>query len=363
MSEVAAAERLGATGTDAERRGARALADELRATGRRARLVPVWVRPAWWLVQALCASAGVAASVLAVDHPPAGLLLALAALALAALDLTRLQPLRRLTIARATQNVVSPPPEAGGEQPVTLVVTAAAHLPRRGLAARAPGGAMRWSLLALALVAACAGARLAGADGPWIGAVQLVPTVALLALVFAFVEEGVTRPRADESATRAALEVVRALDAEPPERLGVAVVLAGGDDVQAAGLREWLRTRRARGLRPAQLALLHIEPCAAGAPVWWERDGILVRAALHPQLCAAAATVAAARPELGARPRRRGPGSAAGVARAGGWPAIAVGALADRGEVTPTEAPRGVDATAAFAVALARELDAALGRD
>ena len=63
----------------------------------------------------------------------------------------------------------------------------------------------------------------------------------------------------------------------------------------------------------------------ASRPGWWARDGLVVTSALHPQLVRAASAAAAAEPDLGAHVRRRPRGTAAAVARAGGWPAIAVG--------------------------------------
>ncbi len=352
----------GAAGTDAERRGARALAAALRERGRAARVQTIWVRPAWWLALAACLAAGVLASVLSVAHPLTGLIVALAAIAGALLESSRAPLLRRLTVARATQNVVSPPPARPGERPVTLVVSAAIDDPRRGLAARLPGGLPRWTLVALLLVAACAAGRLAGAEGSWIGALQLVPTLALLLALFACFEEGTARTDDDPSARGAALALVDALDAEPPRHLDVALVLAGAGATRAAGLGAWLRSRRARGMRPRDVALLQLEPCGIGTPVWWDRDGIVLPAALHPQLRAAAREAAAARPELGARGVRGRTGGAAAIARADGWPVIAVGARAPRGRGDAPERPPpgGPDATVAFAFALVSALDTSL---
>jgi len=141
---VTGTERSGAAGTDAERRAARALADGLRARGREARVSTVWVRTAWWLPLAAAAALGVAGSVLSIAEPVAGLVLAGLALVAVLVELSPRPVLRRLTIARATQNVVSPPTERPGERPVTLVLTAATDLRRRGWAARVPGGVPRW---------------------------------------------------------------------------------------------------------------------------------------------------------------------------------------------------------------------------
>ena len=99
------------------------------------------------------------ASVISVDAPLAGLIVAAVAFLLAVADVTRLPLLRRLTIARATQNVVSAPPGRDAQRPVTLVITAPLDRPRRGLAYRLRVPMIGLSLASLLVVAGCAGAR------------------------------------------------------------------------------------------------------------------------------------------------------------------------------------------------------------
>jgi hypothetical protein len=264
--------------------------------------------------------------------------------------------LRRLTIARATQNVVSPPPERAGERPVTLVLTAATDLRRRGWAARVPGGVPRWLLGALLLVLACAIARVAGVDAGWLGVVQLAPTLVLLGAILALLDTAGAEPGGDDSAVRAALAALDTLDADPPAHLDVALVLEGAGDARHAGLRRWLADRRKRGLRARDLALVALEPCPAGAPVWWEGDGLVLPAALHPQLRGAARAAAQAQPGLGARAVRGADGTAAAVARAGRWPSVALGARPPASD----GALEGAEAVAALTVAVVRALDAEL---
>ncbi len=338
-------EHSGPAGSDAERRFARAAAAELRATGRETRIQAVWIRPAWWLVQALCAGAGVVASVVSVDTPLAGLIVAAAALLLAIADVTRVPLLRRLTIARATQDVVSPPPRRDGERAVTLVITAPLDRLRRGLPYRLHVPLIALSLASLAVVAACAGARLADVDATWLSAVQLVPTIVLLVALVAFLDQGFAEPFPDDRATEAALALVRQLDADPPRHLDVAVVLAGAGSSHGAGLRAWLAGRRARGMRPSDVAIVDLQPHAGSEQVWWERDGVVFATGLHPQLRSAARGAAAGDPELGARAVTGPDATGAGVARGAGWPAIAVG-VGDDARVS-----------VAFAEALVRDLD------
>src|SRR5690348_6972861 len=137
--------------TDAERRAARRHAAALRAAGRTVRTETVWVRPAWAPVLAVCAVAGVAASVVSVDHPRPALVIAGVALVLAVAEHTPWPVLRRLaTFARATQNVVSPapaPPKA-----VTLVLVARTDAPRAGIAHRLGPAVKPITVVALSLV-------------------------------------------------------------------------------------------------------------------------------------------------------------------------------------------------------------------
>src|SRR4051794_36603052 len=206
--------------SDAERRAARRHAATLRRAGRTVRVEALWVRPATAATLAACAAAGVAASVVSVDRPLAGLIVAGVALALAAAELGPLPLLRRLTYARATQNVLSAAAAGAPAKPVTLVLVAATDRPRAGLLHRAgiPPGPV--TVPALALVAACAAARVAfDAGGTLLGAVQLVPTAALVLAVGGLVDAAVAAPApADEGAVEAVITAARRLDAAPARR-------------------------------------------------------------------------------------------------------------------------------------------------
>ena len=352
MGDTVTREQSGTACTDAERRAALALAAELRAAGREVRVQTIWVHTAWWAPPALGAVLGIAASVICVGTPVTGLVVSVAALAITLADLPPAAPMRRLTPARATQNVVSAPAEVA-DGAVTLIITAALDRARRGLALRLPGGVLRWTIAALILVAACCVARTAGVDGDWIGVVQLPPTLVLLISLVALLDAAVADPVAgDRAAVDAAMDLVAALDAAPPRHLAVALVLAGAGGGQSAGLRSWLRARRRRGLDPRDIALLHLEPTPGDAPSWWRRDGDVTASALHPQLVRAARAAAEAEPSLRARDRSRPRGTAGGRARAAGWPALSVGV---------GEGADGVAFTLAIVAALDAEL-AALAR-
>jgi hypothetical protein len=313
-----------------------------------------------WLVLAL---AGVVGSIAATEEPAVGLgLLAAATLSALAELGGRVPALSLLWPRRATQNVVS---EGPGDAPVRLLVTAAYDTPRNRTGLGAPLARLdaalrratrgRWpsplALLTLALAAltACAGVRLAAADPSWIGAVQFVPTVICIAatgllsdLAFARPAEGENR---SSSATAAALALVAALDRRPPRRLEVDVLLAGAGDAQGAGIRRFVAARR-KTITPERVAVLHLEPCGAGEPTAWRRDGPLFSLGLHPQLVAAAQ-------EAGFAPYAGRGTTGAYIARTARWPAVAVGRLPVGDDIDPAS----LDDTVERALALIRRLD------
>jgi hypothetical protein len=311
--------------TDAERRAARRHAAALRAAGRSVRTETIWVRPAWAPVLAVCAAAGVAASVVSVDHPAPALAIAVTALMLAIAEQTPWPVLRRLTtFARASQNVVSPAPPP--PRAVTLVVIARTDAPRHGIAHRLGLPVEAVTIAALALVAALVAVRvILDAGGTALGAVQLVPTAALVLAVGLLADAAVAPPAASseplDAAIGAVLAASRALDAAPTQRVGVEIVLAGAG---ALGRRARLRRDRRRA---EDVALAIVETTG---------DGRARYATRHPTLRAVAA-------RDGRMTRRR-----TGAPRAGRRPAIALAAPADE----------LADAIAAFA----RGLDAELGR-
>ena len=373
--------------SNGERLAARQVVTELRALGRRGvRTQTHWVRPVGALVAAVLAIAGVAASVLSVDHPRLGLGIATGALLLLIGDLSgRLPLLRRITVARATQNVVS----SGGrpDAPVRLVITASLDTPRggildgggrlartvarlrRALRGHLPG---RYGLLflALAATAACAGARAAGTDDRWLGAVQLLPALALLALAGLMTDAVTARAGhpgagANASAVAVALALMSALDRRPPRALAVDLVVAGAGEAGALGMRRWVAEQRRAGTGAEDVAVLHIGPCGQGRPAWWTRDGLVLATRYHPQFLRAAQRVAAGEAHMGARPHQSRRTSGARAARAAGWPALAIGCLDDAGTVprsgSDTDTVEAVDPDAvAAALALALGIVAAL---
>ena len=278
--------------TDAERRAALALLRRLRRAGRAPRVEARWVRPGWPAWQALCAVAGVVGAVLSVDHPLAGLIVAAVAFVLSAAHGRGQLPLGR---ARATQDVVAPAREP---REVAVVVLAAVDRPRTSVLGRVPA-AVEWLQGALALTAALAGARVAGADGTLVGVAQLVPAVAALVAAAAFFDAMIEpAAEADAAAANAAIAMARAAP-------WAEVVFVGAGEL---GLRARLRAERRA---PEATVLLWLEPAARP---WWR--------SAHPTLAAIAGDAGA--------PRRRGRALPAGArpALALGGPDGALGELA-----------------------------------
>ena len=356
--------------TDAERRAAAWLHDQLRAAGHEAWVETHWVRPQWALSLALHATAGIVASVLALTAPlAAAIVAAVAAFSLALEAGGRSGPLRWILPRRATQNVLTVPDEEGAPE-VTLLICARYDAPRGGLVTRdgprrlaarlrrriggrAPGP-RTWVALALLAVAVCAGLRALGLEGLWLGLAQFVPTAVLLGALAAAGDVAVSpvSPAAGDNA--AGVGVALALHAEltrnPPAALAPALLLFGAGDGGAPAVRAHLRRER---LDRTRVVVLELGPCGAGGPAY---------AATHPQLRAACERAGAARAPL------RG-ASAAAAARGRRLPAAWIGAL-DAAGIAPRSRqstdtlehldPAAADAVLDFALACVAALDAEL---
>jgi hypothetical protein len=337
-------------GTDAERRAAVWLERELAARGHTPWTETFWLRPGWAWAVALAAAIGAGGSLVAVAWPLAGVIAAvLAAVSLALEGAGRTSPLRLVTRRRATQNVVTLPEPHDG---VTLLVCAPYDAPRRGLvlndrwrAAAARLGDVRPWLAGCALViAGCAGAREAGLDAIWLGALQLVPTIVLIAALAAAVDialSGFSPGAGPASAAAVALAVHEELAADP-DALPAGLILYGAGASGPHALRAQLRRER---VDRRLTVVLELGPCSGGEPAWRTR---------HPQL-RRAAELAAGALELPS-PRRR-PRPARGVR---GLPAVRVACLDARG-IAPRSHQPDDTAAAADLMAAERAIDLALG--
>jgi hypothetical protein len=332
--------------TDAERRAAVWLHDELRSRVHEAWVETRWVRPRRAAVLALGCLLAVAGSLLSTAVAVAGLALAaIGALSLAFEAAGRLGPIRALFPRRATQHVLTAVPDEG----VVLAITAPYDAPRRGLVLndgwrarlrRAPP----WTLAACgAAVTAAAAARVAGYEPGWLGAVQLVPTIVLLVALAAAADIALSAPSPGANDCAAGVAVAIALfdelEREPPKTLRPALLLTGASQ---AIPRTAARHLRGEGLDAQRVVLLELGPCGAGRPAWTAR---------HPQVRGAAERAAAA---LGLEPAARPRRPAARV------PAIRIACLDDRG-ITPRAHQEDDTAENVDDAAMDAALDLALG--
>jgi hypothetical protein len=385
-------------GTDAERRAAAWLATQVRTRRRRATVEPFWCRPNWALAHAWHVLLAIVGSLLAVHHAVPGGTIVLAALLCVVGDwLTGHSIGRRLTREHASQNVVSaapdrPRPESVAAPRVRLIVTANYDAGRTGLAHRsglrvpvarlkrlAGGGRvtpgwMGWLLVAMVWLLAVAVLRHGGATGTPIGVVHLIPTAGLVIALALLLELGSAPfgPAAGDNGagTGVALALVRALDAAPPGRLDVELVLQGAGEAEMTGLRRHLRARR-RELRAADTIVLGIAAAGGGQPRWWVSDGPLVPLGYLARLRRLAERAAAAAPVLSARSHRGRGTSPALPARMRGLPALTIGCLDERGLAPRSHQagdrpaaldPVALDAVLKYGLVLVDALDADLAR-
>jgi hypothetical protein len=382
-------------GTDAERRLTNALAADLEAGGRRTEVEPVWVHPQWPIVHLLHCLVAIVGSVVAPSEPVVGFALVLAAATSAYLDLSaRWYLLRRLLFRRASQNLIAPAPAGAAADAPRLVLCANVDAPRTGAvyvglpirlyeaAARrlpvvsSPTRIWFWSIAILLLPI---GARMAGLDAGWLDYVQIVPTLVLIVACFALGEIALSPASPGANANASGVAAVRAaarmLDEDPPAHLRVDVVLSGGGETTMQGFRSFLRSHR-KGLDRAT-RFVSFESVGRGEPRFALSGGLAVSLPLDPKLAELCAAVAIAHDSgadaYDAEPIRDARGTAAIVARAYRYPAIAItcrepGEALSAGHHTPADVPASVDPDAVervarFAVEAIRLLDRDLGRD
>lgn len=377
-------------GTDAERRAAGWLAWEPFHERQDATVETFWCRPNWALAHALHAGVAVAGSLISLVSPVAGTaVLGVALISIVSDALTGISTGRRLTRARASQNVVRGPPESDDEKPVRLILTAnydagrtglvdrdlfrrRAALLRRAVRAFTPGW-IGWLTIASGWLLAIAIARLTGHTSHAIGAAQLPPTVAAL-LGFALLLDVATArwsPAAGDNASGVAVAVALAstLERLPPQHLEIELVLTGAGDRDQLGLRRHLRKRR--GERTARNAVvLGFAACAAGRPRWWSSDGPLIPLRYARPLRELAQRIATDEPHLELRSCKGRGSTPALPARLAGLPAIAIGCLDHAGQ-QPHSHQRtdtvsvidsdALDAALQFALLMVDAIDTAIG--
>ncbi len=380
-----------AAGTDAERRAADHLGRRLRALGRAGELEPTVVRPRFALTHALHAVVAVVGSVASAFSPPVGAALALVAALSAYGDLTgRFFLFRRLTTKRASQNVVS---TESGDKPGLLVLLAhydAAHTAglfrpravdrraRIGARIRRPFGLGEVFYLALVLVLACCLVRLLVPDSALLGIVQLMPTAVLIASVPLLLDIvfGHVVPGGNDNASGVAtvLRLAERFGGEL-EHFDVWCVLAGAEEAQALGMREWVRRHRGE-LDPAATLFIDLDKVGAGSIRYAHKEGLVFPLAYDAELirlCDEIAREEATAPEESRFEARayaaRTTGDAA-AARAKGLRAISVSCLNELGYApryhSPGDTPESIDDAAlasayAFCCELIERIDDEIG--
>jgi hypothetical protein len=388
-------------GSDAERRAALWLRKETESRRREATIETFWCRPNWALAHSWHLLLGIAGSLVMVSDPTLGGALVLVALISILADwLTGRSPGRRLTPERASQNVVSrplvadlPPADPDAGERLRLIVTAnydagRADLVHRSWLRRATGlprrlagdgrfipGWLGWLVIAHVWLLVVAVLRH-GSSGtsPAVGILQLIPTVVLVLALALLVESAAADigPAAADNAagTAVALALIRALDAAPPRRIAVELVLQGAGDGQMIGLTRHLRGRGQQLVR-SNTIVLGIGPCGPGSPHWWTGDGNLIPLRYHARLRQLAGQLADPATGPDARPYR-GRGTAPAMpARLRGIPAINVGSLDVAGlaagshtaqDVAENLDPRTLDELLQFALMLVDAIDSDLAR-
>ena len=398
VRELCGFERRG-PGTDAERRAGNFLAGRLRELGRSAEIEPISVHPQYALAHALHVLIAIVGSVVAPAQPAVGFALVLFAAVSLYLDLnTRLYVLRRLFFRRASQNVVSR--GSHPEAPARLILLAHCDAGRGGyvFGHRAERVARRLSPRARLLLAPLRilfwggfaallpilGAQMAGIDATWLALIQLVPTVLLIVALFLFIDialsEIVTGAYDNASGVATVLSAAAELDREPPQNLDLWVVLTGGEECLAEGMRAFMRDHRDE-LDPESSLFVNVDSTSYGSVHYETSEGAVVSYAMDGrlvELCEAIAAADAQAPAGGhrggreaARPVRSPFVSDAIAPTIRGYRAITLVGLDDGVlpawyhtlEDTPDRVDAGAMAAATrFTVQLARELDRDAGR-
>jgi len=331
-----------APGSDAERRAARRLEGRLRDLEREVRVEPIQVHPSYALTHLIHVLAAIVGSVLSVSSPFAGTVVLLLAAVSTYGDLTgSFQIARRLTPARASQNVVSP--EDGG-RPGTLVLVAHYDAGRTGAAfgrrlteRRAglgrivrrqlgPFEPLFWSIV---VALACAGLRLVGVHPTVVVAAQFAAIVVLIVSVPMLVDVALSgiSPGANDNASGVAT-VLRLTEryGDDLDYFDVWVVLTGAGEGPLLGMREWLRANRQK-LDKRSTAIVCIDQVGAGTVRYARKEGFVFANPFHPALldaCRQIATEDADENRYGVRGMVSRSATDAHLARAAGYPAVSV---------------------------------------
>jgi hypothetical protein len=356
-------------GSDAERRAARHLVAKLRDIGRDAGTEATRVHPRFALTHLIHAVLAIVGGLLATTEPLAGTLVVLLAALSAVGDLTgSFYLVRRITGARASQNVISRE-ELG--KPGTLVLVAhydasrsGAVFKRRALARRARIGRLLlrrpigpfepffWSIMALLVTCAL---LLIGVDGIGISIAQFVPLVILIVSVPLLADialSGVV-PGASDNASGVAT-VLRLADhyGERLESFDVWALFTGAQESMQLGMSAFLK-RHKNELDSSSTVFLCVDNVGNGTVRYATKEGYVIALPYHPDLVALCEQLReedADDGEYGVRPVAPRIATDAHRARAKGYPAIAISCLDDQdlppNYHQPADTPENVDPAA-----------------
>ena len=352
---------------------------------------PTFIHPQWPTVGFAHCLLAIVGSLLAGASPPAAFALVLVAAISYYLDLAGRWYLLRalLFFRRASQNLVSPPLGGPGAEPRDRVIVCAhvdspytgaayndwairafASFRRMWPVRTSPQAIVFW---AMALLLPPLGARMAGVDADWISALQLPQTFVLLVAAFFYGEIALSpvSPGANDNASgvAAALAVSERLRREPPEALEVTLLLPGAGETTRQGARSFIRSHR-KELPRDRTWFIDIDSAGRGDPRWVQLEVPVIAQAPDGTMAELAQALTEGVPGRESLPLA--PASAASLAGAYGYPAIALTARESDGFVPVahhrpedrSEAvdPDAIEAVASFAIDLIRLLDRDVAR-
>ena len=332
-------------GSDAERRAARYLEQQLGELGREARSEPTRVRPNFPVTHVIHALLAIAGSVVSVEVPLVGAALVLLAAVSTFGDLTgTFQLVRRLTAGRASQNVVS---EESSDRPGTLVLvahydagrTGAVHGPRvterravLGKLIRRPIGG--WSIFFWSLIGVmvCCLLRVIGLEPMLLTVIQFLFTVVLISSVPLLADIALSGavPGANDNASGVAT-VLRLAEryGGDLDHFDVWVVFTGAQESFMLGMKAFLKAHR-HELPRERTIFLNVDQVGHGTVRWAAKDGLIFGQRFHPtllRLCEQIAEEDEEEDRYGARSFVSRSASDAHAARSAGYPSISISTL------------------------------------
>jgi len=359
-------------GSPYERRAAGYVIERLQQMGVASTLLPVRVPRGFNLVYATLFVVAALSVPLALVSEILALVISLAALVLAALEVTGRPALSRLAATRISHNVLGLIAPARGlpagerEQPRRVVITAHLDTARSGWLSQQPIVA-RLRLLAVATAASMillpvlqAVALATPSRIPWYA--SLVPLVILIGATVLLLQRElrgvpVAGANDDASGVAALLGIAGALRRNPPRELEVWLLFTAGAEAGGAGMRQFLRDNL---FDPDRTSFISLDSVGAGNIRFTRGEGLLLLRRSSPMLLRIAGEVAREHPEWGLRPQtHRLPATDQSVVLLHGYTAIGLFAADDQGFIPnwhqTSDTPERVDIRT-----VARAVDVAL---